>query len=115
MSLDNISTRQKGILVGKRIKPQFPESAEGLLMFAIVDQAISDLFAAEVEVPDIIGDETEKRLKEIKSLTTQSNNRERERSLAANFLRGDIYPAVLCGVEADWIRSSIKKVGCDLV
>lgn len=65
----------------KKIKHQFPETPEGLLMFRIVDQAICDLFYLEHRVN------------------------------AIKYLAGPVEAAALAGVDPEWIQYLLKKSG----
>ncbi len=73
-------------LVIKKIKPQFPDTPEGNLMFAVVSQAIRDVASPTSTI----------------TISDQSS--------ALRYLDSDMPHAAICGVQASWIRSIIKKI-----
>jgi len=75
----------------KKISCQFPDTAEGRLMLAVVNIALSDLI-------------TNRRGTEI----------ERYRENAARYLSGDIWHALVAGVDPEWIRLQLKIAGFDI-
>ena len=92
--LSELNDGEKGRLAARKIKPQFPDSAEGQLMFAIVECAIKDFTAHKPK----------------KNWGTWYACRESAR----RYLRGDIASAEICGVSADWISEVIGKCGINL-
>tara|TARA_R110000822_G_scaffold10325_5_gene39174 strand:+ start:781 stop:1068 length:288 start_codon:yes stop_codon:yes gene_type:complete len=68
------------------IRRQFPQIPEGLLMSAVIEQAVADLKAA--------GDDAYELRKE-----------------AAEYLSGYMEPAEMCGVSSDWIRMLVRQSG----
>lgn len=70
--------------VARKIGYQFPGSPGGKLMFAIVRQSIIDL------------------------------NSKSYHNGAAHFLAGEMSPALLCGVDPEWIRLVLKRAGIKL-
>ena len=72
----------------KMIRHQFTGDPHNRLMCAIIERAILDL------TPD--------------TKNWMSHNR------AATFLNGPIKPAVLCGLEPEWVRKVIRKCGIPL-
>ena len=79
-----MKNREKYAAVCRKIKFQFPTSAEGKLMFAIVESAIKDLKYSTY------------------------------RTSAVNYLRGGIEHAEIAGVDSKWIRYQLKQIGEDL-
>jgi len=78
----------------KLIRTQFPESSEANLMMAVIEQALRDLLIGDVE----------------------SNGKiipHADRASAARYLSGSIHHAEICGVESEWIRRVLAKVGLD--
>lgn len=86
----NISDTQKAKLIAIKIRPEFGNSQEGKLMFAVVNQAIID-FTSES--------------KDMKKIDKDS---------ARNYLLGNMPHAFLCSVDPSYIRRVIKKVGIEL-
>ncbi len=75
-----ISDKTRGRLALMRIRPQFPKSPEGSLMYEIIAQTIMDLF-----------DKKEAR-----------NARE--------YLTNEMPHAELCGVKSEWITNTLIKL-----
>jgi hypothetical protein len=75
----------------KKIGCQFPDTAEGRLMLAVINVALSDLI-------------TNRRGTEI----------ERYRENAARYLSGDMWHALVAGVDPEWIRLQLKIAGFDI-
>lgn len=74
-----------------KISCQFPNTAEGRLMLAVINVALSDLI-------------TNRRGPEM----------ERYRDNAKRYLRGDMWHALVAGVDPDWIRLQLKIAGFDI-
>lgn len=81
-----MTNNQKMNLIISLVKRQFPKGADGNLVVGILAQALKDSFCFEYI----------------------------ERYMARRFLRGDMYMIMMAGVEPEWIRSVIKKIGLDI-
>lgn len=71
----------------KKIEKQFPKTPEGLLNFAVLQQAIRDRF---------------------------DPNHKNKREVASYLLNDAIPHAEICGVDSEWIRSQITKSGLSI-
>lgn len=75
----------------KKIGCQFPDTAEGRLMLAVINIALTDLI-------------TNRRGPEM----------ERYRDNAKRYLSGDMWHALVAGVDPEWIRLQLKIAGFDI-
>ncbi len=75
-----ISDKMRGKAALMRIKPQFPKSPEGSLMYEIIAQAIMDLFD------------------------------KKEARNARRYLTNEMPHAELCGVKSEWITNTLIKL-----
>lgn len=75
----------------KKIGCQFPDTAEGRLMLAVINVALSDLI-------------TNRRGTEM----------ERYRENAKRYLSGEMWHALVAGVDPEWIRLQLKIAGFDI-
>ena len=66
----------------RRIAAQFPQTPEARLMLAVIQNAVSDTLIRQF------------------------------RPSAIRFLKGEIWPAMMCGVNPEWIRETLEEVDC---
>ena len=79
--MENLSLAQRKALATKKIGYQFPKTPEGKLMWAVVRQAIEDLYRPQSEC-----------------------------TTALLYLKGPMWHAQSCGVDPDWIRLILRKM-----
>ena len=87
MDMTYVSPKMKAVLVAKKIHPQFPSTGEGQLMFSVVNQALVD------------------------SVATDKKADKCERKSAIRYLQGSIFHAETVGVDSDWIKDVMTRVG----
>lgn len=75
----------------KKIGCQFPDTAEGRLMLAVINIALSDLIS-----------------------NRQGPEMERYRDQAIRYLNGEMWHALVSGVDPEWIRLQLKIAGFDI-
>jgi len=75
------SQKQLGHAVAKKIRTQFPDTAEGKLWYSVIEGAINDLF----------------------------HPLRRQAGIA--YLTSDILAAQVCNVDCDWIHRLLKEAG----
>lgn len=74
-------------LIARKIRPQFGQSAEEKLMFAIFEQALKDAFCSP-----------------------NSNVNVGDTASAQRYLACDMFHARACGVDPEWIRRVIERI-----
>lgn len=75
----------------KKICCQFPTCGEGQLMCAVINVALTDLIT-----------------------NRQGAEIERYRENAARYLRGEMWHALVAGVDPEWIRLQLRIAGFDI-
>lgn len=75
----------------RKIGYQFPNCPEGRLMLGIVAVALNDLIT-----------------------NRQGGEHEVYRERAARYLQGDMWHALVAGVDPEWIRAQLKIAGIDI-
>ena len=70
--------------VSKKIRPEFPKTPEGWLMWAVIDRALRDSYSNDRHI-------------------------RRDTAIAKQYLRGDMPHAEVCGVSSAWIRRVIRR------
>lgn len=73
-----------------KISCQFPDTPEGRLMCAVINIALSDLIT-----------------------NRRGHDVDINRNNAKRYLNGDMWHALVCGVDPDWIRLQLKIAGFD--
>jgi hypothetical protein len=88
------------LAVNAKIKKQFPKSAHGQIMFAVVELAIVDAFTPRKDNP------------------TQSKHScrsvDENRASALQYLNAEIPHCSICDVSSSWVRRLISDAGLKL-
>ncbi|MDH5188844.1 MAG: hypothetical protein OEW37_07805 [Rhodospirillaceae bacterium] len=78
----------------------FPDTPEGVLYFAVISQCVKDGIQPEY--------------KNFRGAKHKNSVAAYWRRSALRYLRGPMFHAEMCGVEADYIRRLLKKGGFDV-
>jgi len=97
IKLDEMTNREKAMLVAKKIRYEFPYSPDGALLFGVIYQALFDASS-----PVSIG--------RVSAINGSYNDRESARE----YLQGYMGHAEICGIDSSRIRIIIKKIGMDI-
>ena len=89
-----------------RVQPQFPETPEAKLMYAIFEQALKDLVYRHLVIRGSVSAMDCKRRENARRLHNQNT--------AQQYVKSDMPHAEICDVDSDWIRRVMREERLDI-
>ena len=102
-----------------KIKPQFPRSPEGLLFFAVIEQAMKDLTldrkadGSLIGVPKRLERGTGKRAAKAAAGAAAAVTALAEAAYARLYFSRGVVHAEACGVSSVWVLELFKRAQCE--